>query len=306
MSDVVTAPISPALRKVLDGAVDLHCHSGPSPFPRRFNHVEAARDAERIGMRAILVKSHHHNTVMDLLSMRSQLDGLPVAVYGGVALNSEVGGVNPSAVAMSLRMGGRCVWGPTVSARQHIHAHNSDDGFPSAGMDLLEKEETIFDETGSVSEDAVKITQLVAEAGALLTGGHLGSEEMKAYLKTARDNGVKRMLIHHPDFIVDVTDSDLEEMLGYGAYVEHELAMYHPDVEAPAWPIERLVDWIDRIGPERTVIDSDLGQRGNPLPVDGYVRIIGQLLDHGVSETAIRRMICQNTAFLLGLEEAPS
>ncbi len=34
-------PPSPALLKVLEGAVDLHTHSGPSPFPRKLNHVEA-------------------------------------------------------------------------------------------------------------------------------------------------------------------------------------------------------------------------------------------------------------------------
>src|SRR6186713_708209 len=61
---------SPALLKVLDGTVDLHCHSGPSPFPRRLDHVEASYDGARINMRAILCKSHHHNTVMDLLAMK--------------------------------------------------------------------------------------------------------------------------------------------------------------------------------------------------------------------------------------------
>ncbi|MGO2111508.1 MAG: DUF6282 family protein, partial [Pseudoclavibacter sp.] len=109
---------------MLDGAVDLHVHSGPSPFPRRFNHVEAARDAARINMRAILIKSHHHNTVMDLLAMEAQLRDIPVKVFGGVTLNSEVGGVNPSAVALAIKMGGRAVWGPTVSAEQHVRAHS--------------------------------------------------------------------------------------------------------------------------------------------------------------------------------------
>ena len=42
---------------------------------------------------------------------------------------------------------------------------------------------------------------------------------------------------------------------------------------------------------------------GNPLPVDAYLLIVEQLLDHGISEADIRQMICRNTAFLLGLEE---
>jgi hypothetical protein len=294
---------TPALLKVLDGTVDLHCHSGPSPFPRRFNHVEASYDGSRINMRAILVKSHHHNTVMDLLAMQDQLKDAPTPVYGGVALNSEVGGFNPSAVAVAINMGGRCIWGPTVSAGQHIRAHSHDDGFPSATGNLYEREESVFAADGNVSDDAVTVTKLVAEAGIMMTGGHLDGESMKAYFKTAHENGVKRILLHHPDFIVNASESDIEEMLGYGAFVEHELAMYHPQVPAPSWPITRLVDWIQKIGPERTVIDSDLGQKGNPLPVDGYILLMQQLLDHGISEKDIRQMICRNTAYLLGLEE---
>jgi len=295
--------IAPALLKVLDGTVDLHCHSGPSPFPRRIDHVEASYDGARINMRAILVKSHHHNTVMDVLAMKTQLKDAPTPVYGGVALNSEVGGINPSAVAMAINMGGRCVWGPTVSAGQHIRAHTHDDGFPTAGGNLYEMEESIFNEHGDVSADTDTVTRLVADAGILLTGGHLHGEAMKALFKTASGNGVKRLLLHHPDYIVNAAENDIEEMLGYGAFVEHELAMYHPEVTAVGWPIEQLVGWIKKIGPERTVINSDLGQQGNPLPVDGYLLIVQQLLDHGIPAADVRQMICRNTAYLLGLEE---
>ena len=241
--DMTTA--SPALLKVLDGAVDLHVHSGPSPFPRRFNHVEASYDAARINMRALLIKSHHHNTVFDLLAMRDLLADAPTPVYGGVALNSEVGGINPSAVAVAIQMGARAVWGPTVSAGQHIRAHSHDDGFPTAGSNLEEKEESVWDASGDVSAETVRVTQLVAEAGIMLSGGHLDAESMKALFATAQEQGVRRLLLHHPDFIVNASDGDVEEMLGYGAFVEHELSMYHPAVPAPGFPIQQLGDWIE-------------------------------------------------------------
>ncbi|MET7400331.1 DUF6282 family protein [Dactylosporangium sp. NPDC005572] len=303
----MTITPSAAVMRVLDGAVDLHCHSGPSPFPRRINHVEAAHDAARIGLRAILVKSHHHNTVMDLLAMAGPLTAAPTPVYGGVALNSEVGGINPSAVAMSLRMGGRCVWAPTVSARQHIDHHAHAHGFPTSGLDLLEEEVSIFDDAGAVSAATVQVTRVVAEAGALLTGGHLDVASQKALFEVAVEQGVRRLLVQHPDFIVGAAESDVEELLGMGAFVEHEIAMYHPDVAQPDWPIEQLVGWIERIGPERTTIGSDLGQQGNPLPVDGYLWIVQALLDHGVSEKDVRRMVADNPAYLLGLDdERPS
>lgn len=305
MAPVAQIAPSPALLKALDGAVDLHCHSGPSPFPRRLNHVEASHDAARINMRALLVKSHHHNTAMDVLAMADQLKVAPTPVFGGVALNSEVGGVNPSAVAVALKMGGRAVWAPTVSAEQHIRAHSHDDGFPTAGGDLDEKFESIWDASGDVSAETVRVTQLVAEAGAMLTSGHLDVESIRALFATAKENGVTRLLLHHPDFIIGASPETVEELLGYGAFVEHELSMYHPEVVAPGWKIPQLVEWINRIGPERTVIDSDLGQKENPLPVDGYLYVVQQLLDHGIAEKDIRQMICRNTAFLLGLEDTP-
>ncbi|HEV2242323.1 MAG TPA: DUF6282 family protein, partial [Streptosporangiaceae bacterium] len=47
----------------MTGAVDLHCHPYPDLFPRLaddFDIVRAARDA---GMKAIVLKCHHENTV---------------------------------------------------------------------------------------------------------------------------------------------------------------------------------------------------------------------------------------------------
>jgi len=303
MSMTSAAAPSAALLKVLDGTVDLHCHSGPSPFPRRLDHVEASYDGARINMRAILCKSHHHSTVMDLLAMRGQLVDAPTPMYGGVALNTEVGGINPSAVALALSMGGRCVWWPTVSAGQHRHAHSHGDGFPTLTGDLREQEESIRGEDGELSQATHEVLQQIADADVMMTGGHLDGPSMAALFTAASEHGVRRMMVHHPDYIIEAGETEIEQMLSVGAYVEHELAMYHPDVPAPGWDITRLVDWIKKIGPERTVIDSDLGQETNPLPVDAYLHVVPQLLDHGIKEKDIRRMICENTAYLLGLEE---
>jgi hypothetical protein len=62
----VNAPRAAAL---LEGAVDLHVHPAPSPMPRRMDGAEAARLAGESGFDAIVVKSHHHSTVMDVLAL---------------------------------------------------------------------------------------------------------------------------------------------------------------------------------------------------------------------------------------------
>jgi hypothetical protein len=73
--------------------------------------AEAAQRAADAGMRAIVVKSHHHDTSTDVAALRAHgIDAAGIDVFGGIALNTQVGGLNPHAVNMSLAMGGRVVW----------------------------------------------------------------------------------------------------------------------------------------------------------------------------------------------------
>ena len=46
------------IEKLLVGAVDLHCHSGPSVMPRSIDHIEVAKEASAVGMKAVLYKDH--------------------------------------------------------------------------------------------------------------------------------------------------------------------------------------------------------------------------------------------------------
>src|ERR687884_1339622 len=130
--------MSSTARELLQGAVDLHYHSAPSPFPRKLDPAEAARHYDQAGFRAVVLKSHHHNTQMDVLALESTvLSHLKVKVYGGIALNGTVGGVNPRAVELSLRMGGKIVWFPTISSPAHIEYHSHGGGFPEPTMKLM-------------------------------------------------------------------------------------------------------------------------------------------------------------------------
>ena len=62
-------------------------------------------------------------------------------VFGGVALNQTVGGLNPYAVELALRMGGRMVWFPTLSSAAHIdHHEHHDTGFPTSEVELRPNE----------------------------------------------------------------------------------------------------------------------------------------------------------------------
>lgn len=183
--------------------------------------LDAATDAARVGFRAIVAESHHHGMQPDILALESAgLRDVPVKVYGGIALNRTVGGLNPYAVELALGLDGKVVWSPTISSPAHIefHRHNHHSGFPVSGVPLRDNEPiSILDESGGLV-DAAR----------------------------------------------DVVDVIRKESVG----------------RRPAErPMKKIADYYRAAGPERTIFSSDLGQRGNPLPVTAYRRMVRAMLE---------------------------
>lgn len=287
---------------LLEGAVDLHCHSGPSPMPRRITHVEAATQAADAGFRAIVVKCHYHDTVTDLLSMAPSLEDIPIQVFGGMALNTVNGGLNRWAVDRSLRMGGRVIWFPTISSRAHLRHAASDPRtqahFQPRGM-MQSGVVDVFDGEEHVRPEVREIIEQAKDAGALVSTGHLDARSALAVARTAHEAGHHQVVVSHPNYVSDIDRAHVADMAELGAFVEHEIAMYHRD---HIFPVEVLVRWIRTIGAERTLLGSDLGQVGNPLPLEGYRGLLPRLLEHGITEEEITLMIKTNPARLIGLD----
>jgi hypothetical protein len=292
-----------AIDELLHGAIDLHVHSGPSPMPRRITHVEAARQAAEAGFRAIVVKCHYHSTVTDVLAMAPDLEGLGVSVFGGVALNSVTGGLNVHAVDLALRLGGRMVWLPTISSAAHLahaaHNERTRSHFQPLGM-MPQDEVRVTDGGGAVLPEVRTIIELARDAGAIVSTGHLGAAEATAVVEAAAELGHRRILVSHANYIAGIDQDLARRLAGLGATFEHEIGMYG---DGRLFPVSALVEWIDAVGPDRTVISSDLGQQGNPLPVEGYRRLLPELLDAGVPAGDVARMVGGNQAVLLGLED---
>ena len=288
------------VREALRGAVDLHCHSGPNPLAREFDHVEAGRDAARLEMRGVLVKSHHHNTVMDLLAMKDQVASQPTPLFGGIALNAWVGGINPHAVAMSLRMGGRAVWFPTLSSRQHLD--HGPKAHPHETVELPNRVVEIRDAGGQLTDDVLQVLDLIAESDALLSSGHLGLEDAWDLFTEATKRGVRRMVLSHPWHVIGANPDQCLELCALGVFIEHEVGAFDPE-SVLKWDPDLLDDWIRALGPDNTVLASDLGQKDRPMPVDSLVRVSQLMVDRGLDAAGLTRMAVDNPAFLLGLDD---
>ena len=79
--------------------------------------------------------------------------------------------------------------------------------------------------------------------------------------------GVKRIVITHAEFpSQNLTGDEQSELAGLGAIIEHCFTTYHTN-KAP-W--EAVYANIRRVGVERNMLSTDLGQATNPPVAEGF------------------------------------
>lgn len=290
---------------LLDGSVDLHFHSGPSVFPRIFDHAGAVKEATERKLKAVVLKDHYYPTYNDVYFIKKYIhtDKQPI-VFGGVALNNSIGGINPHAMDIAVKAEVKIVWMPTVSSKNHIDHHNSQRNnflFPTSSQKLLiEPSITILDDKGNLKQEVYEVLEIIASnPNIILANGHLSYMETKVLFSQARKMGINKLLVNHPTFLMECSADDLKIFTDQGAFIEHSAGMIHPDSIFYSISIEKLINYIDVVGLESTIISSDLGQIDNPLPAEGMLFVIKALLKNGFKEDDIQRLISKNAASLL-------
>ena len=142
------------------------------------------------------------------------------------------------------------------------------------------------------------ILDLIAAGDVVMGTGHLYLEEIKLLVDEALNRGVKKILIQHPEFLIEASVDEMVEFADKGAFIEHSMVFYTKGTIAP----EYLLEMVRKVGAERTVLGSDLGQMGNPLPMAGIRKCLEIMLDLGISDEEIDLMIRKNPAKLLNLK----
>jgi Family of unknown function (DUF6282) len=250
----------------LEGFTDTHIHTYPDIKPRLMTDLEAAVSAKEEKMHSIVIKSHHEPTSGRAL-IASEVTDFPV--YGGVVLNSSLGGLNSNAVEASALIGGRFVWFPTVS-------------YSSLVMDWSKVED---------------ILNIVKENQMVLATGHLKPADIFTLIDMARSMGIWRIVVNHP--LTKVVGANLDEQVEMAAhaYLEHcfVVCMENHDNLDP-----RLInDSIKEIGAKKCLMATDFGQIHNPRPVEGMKLFINSMLKMGVSIDDIQIMCRDNPKKLI-------
>lgn len=284
----------------MEGVVDMHVHTNPDLRVRAYDDLELCDAAVRVGARANVIKTHmgdttcraalvnHYNKVVHGES--------GYTMFGSIVMNSCVGGINPVAVENALKLGAKVVWLPTSSARNHLQKlGKSTDGCVDVVKD------------GKIVPELKKIFDLLVKYDAVLGTAHISVEEIFIVVKAAREAGVKKIVVTHPEWwIVDMSVADQKRIVAeYDVLLERCYAQ-NKGVGAGNGYISNLpgnLEIIREVGYKNVLVSTDGGQVENPhweLAMQEYMQY---LLDHGIPEEQIRYMTHDLPCWLLGIEK---
>ena len=200
------------------GLIDLHVHAGPSVMPRELDGVDMYKEAVAAGYSAYVIKDHYFPTMMSAENISRHMDDGKCKVYGGLALNNSVGGLNLKAVDAACALGAKIIWMPTVSALRHKIMHSGHGlAFPgSKGMSVEEKTIMYLDDNGELQQEVKDILAYLSnKPDVILATGHGSRDEIDKLIREAVNTyGLRRILVNHPHSMIGASMDDIEAWAG--------------------------------------------------------------------------------------------
>ncbi|SFR65191.1 DUF6282 family protein [[Clostridium] aminophilum] len=282
----------------LKGVCDMHVHTNPDLRIRAYTDFELADAAVRVGARAIIIKSHLGFTVNRAYLTNEYVksrygEHTGFTMYGGVVMNKVIGGLNAEAVEKGLKLGAKEIWLPTQSAKQHMKAMGQD---PAQGIELVRD--------GKAVPELKDIFHLIRDYDAVLGTAHVSPEEAIVITEAARDAGVKKIVITHPEWwVVNMSIEDQVRLVkDYDVILERCYAQNMGGGKYKSNLADNL-EIIKEVGYKNVMVDTDGGQTENPHWELALAEYMQYLVDHGIPEEQVYYMTKTIPYRLLGIEE---
>jgi hypothetical protein len=156
---------------------------------------------------------------------------------------------------------------------------------------------SVVDPAGGVLPETRATLRTVAEHGLVLATGHLGRDEIFAVVDAAFEEGVRDIVVTHPEFpSQSLSVEDQLELARRGALLER--CFTTPHTGKVSW--ERWLENTRAVGPEHSVLSTDLGQVSNPPVEDGLALLADRLLAEGFTPAEVRLMAVTNSRRVAG------
>ena len=315
---------------LLKGSIYIHVHAGPhlKTSPRSITPIQAALQAKEAGMRAIVFMD-----VFQMCNGTSQIVNEVVQnfhTFGGINLNTIFGGINPRAVKTALEYGDGAKYVSFGTHSTHWMANREGhyiNGkfipfrilYPKFNDEELAKSIRIpLDKPTSEIKEILEM--LASYPDVYLITGHISTDEAIRLVDYAKNQGINKILISSTIYKM-ASIEQLNYMINQGAIIEYTLSSYgyssgirktdyYTELEYASDPIpnpypptniKTVAQYIKELGPENSIIATDFGVYTLPPPVEGLREFIALLLDLGISEQDINKVVRDNPADLLGL-----
>jgi hypothetical protein len=273
---------------ILADTVDIHVHADPDSDPRVLDGLDVAVMARSKGMRGVVLKNHYESTAGLAYLARKAAPGL--SVFGGIDLNLTVGGLNVFAIEQMTRVAGgwgRIVWMPTFDSENQVRYSKETRPFVRVSRD------------GALLPEAKAVIAAAAKHRLVLATGHLSPEEGLLVLEEARRQGVRRTLVTHATTApVLMNVGQMKRATSLGAFIEFVGGTVSPQASSR---LDQVADAIRQVGPQFSILSSDLGRKGNAMPADGFAAFLVAMRTRGFTEQEVATMSRSNPARLLGL-----
>jgi hypothetical protein len=157
----------------------------------------------------------------------------------------------------------------------------------------------VVDGGGAVLPETREVLATIARHGMVLATGHLDRDEIFAVVDAALEEGVREIVITHPEFpSQNLSVEDQRALAERGALLER--CFTTPHTGKVRW--QRWIENIRATGAERSVLSTDLGQVFNPPVEDGIALMVDRLLEAGFDEEEVHAMAVVNTRRVAGAE----
>lgn len=305
-AETAAAPIhvTDAAWQAIEGGYDLQVHVAPDVIARRIDDLDLAKEFLARKLKGFVLKSHYVPTYERAKVVTKASPG--ITAFGAITLNHSVGGLNPVALEIAGRSGNKMVWMPTVDAANETAGRT--DG-PTDKLPFWAKIQrelsatgiappplTVLGDNGKLNEAARRCLELIGKHDMILATGHLGKKEIHALVKTGKEMGLKRVLVTHAEFpSQSLTPAEQVELADLGATIEHCFTTMYTR-KAP-WDV--YFESVRKVGAERVVLSTDLGQSINPPVAEGFAMFAQKMLDAGFSAADVRRMTVTNPTALI-------
>ena len=160
------------------------------------------------------------------------------------------------------------------------------------------------DNHGIPTMELRRIFSLIKEYDAVLATGHISPEEIRCVVDSARNIGVQKIVITHPEYwVVDMSlESQKELVLDYDFILER---CFMQPLKNGQWVsnASRNLEAIFQVGAESTILSTDCGNPATPPWDESMRQYLQFMVNHNISPEDLRSMTKTTPAWLLGLAD---